>query len=54
VAPLGGSWLRTTLLRIVHRLWFSEGGRYQIGNNRGGMNGWIGPHSIYGRLVRAD
>jgi hypothetical protein len=23
-------------------------GRYLIGNNRGGVNGWVGPHAIYG------
>jgi hypothetical protein len=28
-----------------------DGGRFQIGNNRGFINGWIGPNSIYGRCV---
>lgn len=28
--------------------------RYQIGNNRGGINGWIGRAQIYGRLVRVE
>lgn len=28
--------------------------RFQIGNNRGGINGWIGPHSIFGRLVKVE
>ena len=28
--------------------------RFQIGNNRGGINGWIGPRSIFGRLVRVE
>ena len=28
-----------------------QGGRFQIGNNRGHVNGWIGAHAIYGRLV---
>ena len=28
-----------------------QGSRYQIGNNRGRINGWIGPGSIFGRLV---
>ena len=28
--------------------------RYQIGNNRGHINGWIGPSSIFGRLVRVE
>lgn len=29
-------------------------GRFQIGNNRGRINGWIGPQAIFGRLVRVD
>jgi len=28
--------------------------RYQIGNNRGGINGWIGRAQIYGRLLRIE
>jgi hypothetical protein len=28
--------------------------RYQIGNNRGGINGWIGRAQIYGRLIRVE
>ena len=28
-----------------------QGDRFQIGNNRGGINGWVGQSSIYGRLV---
>ena len=28
-----------------------RGERYQIGNNRGRINGWIGRNSIFGRLV---
>jgi hypothetical protein len=28
--------------------------RFLIGNNRGRTNGWIGPHSIFGRLVRVE
>jgi hypothetical protein len=31
-----------------------DGGRFQIGNNRGLINGWIGPNSIYGRCVRIE
>jgi hypothetical protein len=26
--------------------------RYQIGNNRGFINGWIGPEHIYGKCVK--
>lgn len=28
-------------------------GRYQIGNNRGGINGWIGRNHIFGRMARS-
>ena len=28
--------------------------RYQIGNNRGGINGWIGRRQIFGRLIRVE
>jgi SOS-response transcriptional repressor LexA len=26
--------------------------RFLIGNNRGGINGWVGPHAIYGRATQ--
>jgi hypothetical protein len=28
--------------------------RYQIGNNRGFINGWIGPEQIYGKSVKLE
>jgi hypothetical protein len=28
--------------------------RYQIGNNRGKINGWIGQNSIFGKLVKIE
>jgi phage repressor protein C with HTH and peptisase S24 domain len=31
-----------------------QGDRFQIGNNRGGINGWIGAGGIYGRLTRVE
>jgi len=31
-----------------------QGERFQIGNNRGGINGWIGPHSIFGKCVKIE
>ncbi len=31
-----------------------QDGRFQIGNNRGHINGWIGPNSIFGRLVKVE
>jgi hypothetical protein len=31
-----------------------QDGRFQIGNNRGHINGWIGASGIYGRLVSVE
>ena len=31
-----------------------QGSRYQIGNNRGFINGWVGPNSIFGKCVRIE
>jgi len=28
--------------------------RFQIGNNHGHINGWIGPGAIFGRLVKVE
>lgn len=28
--------------------------RFQIGNNRGYINGWIGPNSIFGKCVKIE
>jgi len=36
------------LIKAIH------GPRFQIGNNRGHVNGWIGAGAIYGRLVRVE
>ena len=39
-------------LHIVKAI--ADDGRYQIGNNHGKINGWIGGHAIFGRLVRVE
>jgi hypothetical protein len=31
-----------------------QGDRFQIGNNRGGINGWIGSNGIFGRLIAVE
>ena len=63
VAPLGERTLEKgdiVLCRVggaqyLHRiLAVGADGRYQIGNNRGGINGWIGREQIYGRLLRVE
>jgi hypothetical protein len=38
----------------LHLIKAIQGSRFQIGNNRGGINGWVGPNAIYGRLVRIE
>ena len=38
----------------LHIVKAMQPGRFQIGNNRGFINGWIGPNSIYGRLVSVE
>lgn len=35
----------------LHLVKAVDGSRFQIGNNRGHINGWIGPAAIYGRLI---
>jgi len=31
-----------------------QDGRYQIGNNRAFINGWIGPEHIYGKCMKVE
>ena len=38
----------------LHLIKAIQGARYQIGNNRGRINGWIGRNSIFGRLVSVE
>lgn len=38
----------------LHLVKAIQGGRFQIGNNRGRINGWVGANGIYGRLVRVE
>ena len=35
----------------LHLVKAIQGGRFQIGNNRGGINGWVSPNSIFGKCV---
>lgn len=37
---------------FVHLLSAIQGDRYQISNNKGHVNGWIGKNSIYGKMVK--
>jgi hypothetical protein len=36
----------------LHLIKAINGGRCLIGNNRGGINGWVGIGSIYGRKLK--
>ncbi len=38
----------------LHLIKAIQGKRYQIGNNKGGINGWITFNSIYGILVKVE
>jgi hypothetical protein len=38
----------------LHLVKAIRGAEFQIGNNRGGINGWVRASGIYGRLVRVD
>jgi hypothetical protein len=59
VAPVDTSTLEVgdiVLCRVrgaeyLHLIKAIQGGRFQIGNNRGGINGWIGANGIFGRCV---
>lgn len=59
VAPLGDHVLavgdivlcRVRIAQYLHLVKAIQGGRFQIGNNRGGINGWITQRQIFGRLI---
>ena len=38
----------------LHLVKALQGGRYQIGNNRGGINGWISAAGLFGRCIRVE
>lgn len=38
----------------LHLVKAIQGTRFQIGNNRGRINGWIGRTAIFGRLVSVE
>lgn len=40
--------------QYLHLVKAKQGDRYQIGNNRGGINGWITIRQIYGLLSRVE
>ncbi len=38
----------------LHLVKAVDGDRYQIGNAKGGINGWIGRAGIFGRCIRVE
>ncbi len=36
----------------LHLIKATQASRFQIGNNRGRINGWVGQAAIYGKCVR--
>jgi len=38
----------------LHLIKAISGPRFQIGNNRGLVNGWIGANGIYGKCIRIE
>lgn len=38
----------------LHLVKAKQGPRFQIGNNRGRINGWITGNSIFGRCIRVE
>jgi phage repressor protein C with HTH and peptisase S24 domain len=40
--------------QYLHLIKAIRGGRFQIGNNRGRINGWITEASIYGKCIRVE
>jgi hypothetical protein len=42
---------RSQYLHIVKSI---KEGRFQIGNNIGRINGWVGPDSIFGKCIRVE
>ena len=38
----------------LHLVKAIQGGRFQIGNNRGRVNGWVGASAIYGECTEVE
>ena len=40
--------------QYLHLIKAIQGKRFQIGNNRGGINGWVTKTSIYGKCIKVE
>jgi SOS-response transcriptional repressor LexA len=38
----------------LHLIKAIQGARFQIGNNRGRINGWVGTNAIFGKCVKVE
>ncbi|HEY0075882.1 MAG TPA: S24/S26 family peptidase [Abditibacteriaceae bacterium] len=38
----------------LHLIKAIKGQQFQIGNNRGGINGWISAHAIFGKCTKVE
>jgi len=38
----------------LHLVKSIQGQRFQIGNNKGKINGWVGPNGIFGKLAKVE
>jgi hypothetical protein len=38
----------------LHLIKAVSNGRFLIGNNRGGTNGWVGPNAVYGIATKVE
>src|SRR3954465_15170898 len=38
----------------LHLVKAIQGVRFQIGNNRGGINGWVSANAIFGKCIRVE
>lgn len=40
--------------QYLHLVTAVQGNRYQISNNHGHVNGWVGPNAIYGICIKVE
>lgn len=40
--------------QYLHLVKAIQGSRFQIGNNRGRINGWISANAVYGKCIRVE
>ncbi|MFZ5634999.1 MAG: hypothetical protein ACOY82_00275 [Pseudomonadota bacterium] len=45
---------RVGAAKSLHPIQAIQGQRFQIGNDKGDINGWTGPDAIFGRCVKVE